>query len=105
MHMITSSARRQCCLVEGSPSPQIISLTSLVLWIRLSDRVCNLRGHEVRRLYLGPCAPGPAGGLLESPQGISMSSDSYSPAIPYVGNQELSVCNKTEGEIVSKFPF
>lgn len=56
-------------------------------------------------LYLGPCAPGPAGGLLESPQGIRMSSDSYSPAVPHVGNQELSVCNKTEGEIVSKFPF
>ena len=54
MHILTSSARRRCCLVKGSPSPWIISLISLVLCIRLGDRVCNLRGCEVRRLCLGP---------------------------------------------------
>lgn len=78
---------------RAAPHPGSLVFISLVLCIRLGDRVCNLRGHEVRRLYLGPCAPGPAGGLLESPQGIRMRSDSYSPAVPHVGNQELSVCN------------
>lgn len=32
--------------------------------------VCNFRGHEVKRLHLRLCAPGPAGGPLERPQGI-----------------------------------
>ena len=78
-YILTSSAQRQCCLVKGSLPPWIISLISFVLWIRLSDRVCNPRGHEVRRFYLGPCALGPAGGLFESPKGIRIPRLSEAP--------------------------